>query len=239
MFCARRILETASIEQGNKADYEPFARLHYRHGAVGVVDKVFTLNAAGCGNVAVIVYSFAPAHLAARREALGHLLPAGASRRGMMDFINANIRIISRVVVLPEFRGASLAAYLVRNTLDQVGVGIIEAVAAMGRFNCFFEKAGMKTHLPELSERHKRMAAALREAGVSDDMSVDVDAAYRHIISLPDERRLPLERQIDVFIGAYGGKRRVDDTRQKIAIVLSKLCAPPAYFYYVSGGYAV
>ncbi len=233
MFCARRILEGAVIELGTKADYDPFAALHYRRGSLGVVDKVFTLSLPGYGKIAVIVYSYAPAHLAPRRHTLGHLLPAGASRRGMMDFINANIRIISRVVVLPEFRGASLAAYLVRNTLEKVDVGIIEAVAAMGQFNCFFEKAGMRMYLPPLSERHKLMAAALHDAEISDDMLVDVENVYHRIIQLPDEQRLRLERRINTFLGAYGGKRKLDDARQRIACVLTKICST-AYFYHIT-----
>jgi GNAT superfamily N-acetyltransferase len=225
------LLEGARIERASRADYEPFARLHYRKGALPVVDKVFALVLPGFGRVAVIVYCFAPAHLLPRRLALGQWLVTDTTRREKMAFINANIRSISRVVVLPEFRGASLASYLVRATLGRVSVPLVETVAAMGQFNSFFEKAGMKKFIPPLSERQKRMRAVIAEAGIRRDMLFDPDIALAHIAGLDQAAQERLWKEVGVFIGAYGRKRLIDDRRQRLSLALSRINGTGAYFY--------
>lgn len=237
MAAMRNILEKAVISQADISDYKPFAHLHYRRGRLPVVDKVFTLSLPRLGKAAVIVYAFAPPHLAVRRKALGGLVPSKPKRGEMMNFINANIRIISRVVVLPEFRGAGIAAYLVRNTLDKAGVPIVEAVAAMGQYNRFFEKAGMRLQKSAPDSRRTQMIRELSIAAVSGEALLDPDAATAIVKALPHERQERLERCITAFIGAYGGKRRITDTRERIAVVLSKLMSAPAYFYYINPNY--
>jgi ABC-type ATPase with predicted acetyltransferase domain len=229
------ILEGASIERVGRADYEPFAGLHYRRGSLPVVDKIFALRLPRFGRVAVIVYSFAPAHLLARRLALGGLSGSGLGRAEKMEFINANIRSISRVIVLPEFRGASLASCLVRRTLGRFDVPVVEAVAAMGRFNSFFEKAGMKKFVPPVSERQKRMKGVLADAGLRDDMLFDPDMAMGYIDKLAARKQEHIWKEIGVFIGAYGRRRLIDDKRERLALTLSRLSGRICYFYHING----
>ncbi|MFI4911038.1 MAG: hypothetical protein ACIAQZ_05170 [Sedimentisphaeraceae bacterium JB056] len=224
------ILKEAYIEQVTKADYQPFACFHYRKGRLPVVDKVFALVLPEFGRIAIVVYSFPPCHLLARRMALGDWLPR-LDRSSMMRFINANIRSISRVVVVPEFRGISAASLLISNSLDRLCVPLIESVAAMGEFNSFFEKAGFVKSTAPVSDRCRNMANILRENGLGGDMLFDADLALRYINTLSDKQKPRIWHEIDRFIGAYGRKRLLSDKRQRVNIVLSRLNGSGTYFY--------
>ncbi len=231
----RKIINAAVIEPAAKADFEPFAGLHYRSGKLPVVDKVFALRLPRYGRVGIIVYSFAPAHLRARRLALGKFLPQKPARSEMMDFINNNIRSISRVVILPEFRGVGLGSFLVKNTLDKTGVKLIESVAAMGKANSFLERAQMTKFIPHVSERRKSVAAVLKNAGLTEQALLNPDLALEHINRLCSPTQRLLWRKIDKFNAAYGKKRLLTNKREKLALTLSKLSAENAYFYWIRG----
>ncbi len=227
----RSLTASAEIEQVSKSDYAPFARFHYRKGALAAVDKVYALRLPLYGRVGIIVYSYSPPHILARRLALADIMPKTPSRSEMMTFINANFRIISRVVVLPQWRGASLASFLVENTMDKVGVAVIEAVAAMGSFNSFFEKAGMKKFIPPPNPKKQQMKAAFIRAGFDENMLLDADLAIRYMSKLSVDTQQRIWKQAAVFIGAYGKKRLIEDKRSIIATIISKINGNPAYFY--------
>ena len=63
-----------------------------------------------------------------------------------LKLLNGEMRCISRVVIEPRFRGIGLGRYLVAETLARAGVELVEAMAAMGQVNPFFERAGMRRY---------------------------------------------------------------------------------------------
>ena len=85
----------------------------------------------GCETAGVIVYTMPAAGVEQRRVAVGDIF-TGLDRRTQLSVINKNIRCISRVIIEPRFRGLSLAAELVRQTIARVNVPIIEALSVMG-----------------------------------------------------------------------------------------------------------
>jgi uncharacterized protein len=56
--------------------------------------------------------------------------------------LTKQIWVLARVVIHPTYRGAGLAAAFVKRACELCPVPWIEALAAMGRANPFFEKAG-------------------------------------------------------------------------------------------------
>jgi uncharacterized protein len=56
--------------------------------------------------------------------------------------LNGQLLTLSRVVLHPTYRGAGVAASFVRSACRLCPAPWIEALAAMGRANPFFEKAG-------------------------------------------------------------------------------------------------
>ncbi|MFB3891108.1 MAG: ATP-binding cassette domain-containing protein [Phycisphaerae bacterium] len=66
-----------------------------------------------------------------------------------MPLLNAEMELISRVIVHPAYRGLGMAVALVRHALATARTPWMEALATMGRVNPFFERAGMTAwHAP-------------------------------------------------------------------------------------------
>ena len=115
--------------------------------------------------VAVIVYSRSPLSLAARNLATGGRYRVGG-RAAIGQLVNRELRIISRVVVAPNWRGLGLGARLVRETLPLAGTPYVEALAAMGRMSAFFERAGMTAYPQMPAPQGERLRAAFEWAGI-------------------------------------------------------------------------
>ena len=96
-----------------------------------------------CHVVAVAVLSYPTVNSAARDRALNltHVAP-----RRKLDFVNRNVRTISRVIVHPQFRSLGLASRLVHEVCRAATVRYVEAFAVMGKVHPFFEKGGMTKH---------------------------------------------------------------------------------------------
>ncbi|HMB96722.1 MAG TPA: GNAT family N-acetyltransferase, partial [Tepidisphaeraceae bacterium] len=58
-------------------------------------------------------------------------------------FVNQNLRIISRVIVHPQFRSLGLSTILVRHLCKHCPTRYVESIAMMARAHPFFENAGM------------------------------------------------------------------------------------------------
>lgn len=58
--------------------------------------------------------------------------------------LNEQLWVLARVVLHPTYRGAGIAAGFVRRACETCPVPWIEALAAMGQINPFFERAGFQ-----------------------------------------------------------------------------------------------
>src|SRR5690606_4340339 len=81
--------------------------------------------------------------------------------------LNREMRVISRVVIDPRYRGLGLAVRLVRHALDHAETPYTEALAAMGRVNPFFERAGMTRYERPHHPAHARLLYVLDEIGLT------------------------------------------------------------------------
>ena len=143
------LLKRVRIEPGSFEDYEKLEKFHYR-GRIGVrLRKVFRAVFDG-ETIGVIVYGPPYLDLSGRRKALPNLhiwrLRREGKNREYAREVNRLFIRIWRVVVDPRFRGIGLGAKLVRDTMPLVGKPFVESLAVMGRYNPFFEKAGMKRY---------------------------------------------------------------------------------------------
>ena len=223
------------VERGSRADYEGLSGYHYRDEKIGPYSNIFVLRrveedrskktgdrrrekcerceslkgAKGAGEVVgVIVYSMPAGGVELRREALGGYFDGLGNRAAVMKFINERVRVISRVIIEPRYRGLGLAARLVRETMGQVGVEIVEALAVMGQVNPFFEKAGMRAFYgPERTEA-KVMREALSWAGIEESEWIDPGCVCEKINRLDAGVKLWLVGEMGKFLGAYGRKGR-------------------------------
>lgn len=167
--------EMLRIEPGDLGDYRALAEHHYKSGTPYAPTAVYAmrhdrLTAVGryvghdCESVLVGVLVMARPQLccALRDAATGgryHGLKLGEAA----DLLNREIRAITRVILDPRYRGLGLAMRLVRHALRQADTPYVEALAAMGRVNPFFERAGMMRYEGPPRPSDARMLDALAE----------------------------------------------------------------------------
>lgn len=146
------------ILQASKEDYEILKGFHYLQGNPAAVKHRFKLTYKD-ETIGIIVYTMSFRALKYRNQ----LFP---EYKNNIQKVNREILRISRVIIHPKFRGIGLAQVLIRQTLPTVNARIIECVAAMAKYNPFFEKAGMTlAGTMELQPDQKKLLAFIESAG--------------------------------------------------------------------------
>jgi len=129
------LIKDTQIQQATKEDYEYLKGFHYLQGNPAAVKNRFKLTYKG-ETIGIIVYTLSFRALHYRNK----LFP---EYKNDIQKVNSEILRISRVIIHPKFRGIGLAQVLIKQTMPQVNARIVECVAAMAKYNPFFEKAGM------------------------------------------------------------------------------------------------
>jgi hypothetical protein len=212
------------------------ASYHYRDSSLGPYAAIFAIKAVGklairLSNIpaGVIVYTMPTAALELRNIALGGIL-SGLDRKSRLNFINENVRTISRVIIEPRFRSLGLASRLVKETMEKIDVPVIEALAVMGYVNHFFEKAGMTSYEAPLPARCEQMKEAFELAGIGENELIDARQVQRKIERLGKKQAVFLERQIQSFLQSYGRRRKMPPGLERTRYVISKLTDRPIYY---------
>jgi GNAT superfamily N-acetyltransferase len=159
-----------SLRPGTIHDYDALARHHYRADRPATFVRVLVL----LGGIdeppaAVLVVSMPTLNGSWRAAAFPALAPLLRDKRASARWINANLRAISRVVVDPRWRGLGLAKRIVRAYLRRPCTRFTEAIAAMGAFNPFFERAGMRPFACAIPAPDARLLDALAHARMDVD----------------------------------------------------------------------
>jgi ABC-type ATPase involved in cell division/GNAT superfamily N-acetyltransferase len=153
------------IEPGGIEDYDALASLHYRSGRPATWTRVLR-TVSGRRTVGVLVES-RPTLNAAWRDLPWPGRFTRGDKRARARRLNRELRCISRVVVDPRWRSMGVARRLVEAALSSRPTPGVEAVAAMGAFNPFFERAGMIPYPAPVSYADARLGDALEHAGLS------------------------------------------------------------------------
>jgi GNAT superfamily N-acetyltransferase len=256
------LLRGIRIERGTRDDWLALAPLHYRSHHAGAITDVFRIayvsplssrghKPAGTPDltvaarlaclVGVIVYSRSPLSLSARDRATGgRYRTAGLGRVAVAHLINEELRIISRVVIAPNWRGLGLASRLVAETMPQVGTPYVEALAAMGEMHPLFVRAGMTAYPQPPAEEGERLRAALEAAGISRTDRRSADALERKIAAIaPPARQLAeqeLARWARSYLAAKNHKTNRPDRRRILELAARHLDSSPVYYLWRSTG---
>lgn len=161
-----------TIRRGTLADYAALARFHYRGGRpTGGSTVLLARDRARGGAIAGVLVASPPVLNAPWRARAwpddpapsGGPTPDGASAARAL---NARLRVISRVVIDPRYRGLGLATALVCAYLRRPVTPRTEALAAMGALCPFFDRAGMRRVPIPPTRRDARLARDLAALGV-------------------------------------------------------------------------
>jgi len=224
------VCENLQILPGCLDDYKWLSRYHYRGDHPGPTSAIFVIRRSSCeAPVGVIIYSNPPLVLELRNIATNHIF-AGLDRSTQLEFINANIRRISRVIVEPRFRGLGLASRLVRETMPLVNVPIIEALAVMGWVNPFLERAGMKAYKAKPAASSVQFIEAMSLVGIEQDDLIDPHRVQNKFDRLGDSEARFIERQIRHFLKSHGRRRDMPPGIERTRYILTKLTARPVYY---------
>jgi GNAT superfamily N-acetyltransferase len=232
------LLAGIRIQRGAREDWDRLAPLHYRSHHAGAVSDIFRMVHRAAGQretlVGVIVYSRSPLSLAARNRATGGRYRVGRNLAAGR-LVNEELRIVSRVVIAPNWRGLGLARRLVAETLPRVGTPYVEALAAMGRVHPFFEQAGMTAYPgapgPAGSER---LRSALEAVGLGRCARRSAEALEAALKSLAPAARRLAEREIErwarSYLAAKNHRSRRPERRRMLDLVARHLDSAPVYY---------
>jgi ABC-type lipoprotein export system ATPase subunit/GNAT superfamily N-acetyltransferase len=168
------IHQSIAIRAGTRQEIEALELFHYR-GRLSAFQyqEVFVAERTteyGSEVVGGIVYSSTFMNLRARNYVLPMYSGATDSSKG--EALNKEVLRISRVIVLPKFRGIGLASRIVKETMPLVNRPYVETLAVMARYNPFFEKAGMvRINAPEKRDlAYERALERLEQLGFNLDL---------------------------------------------------------------------
>lgn len=170
-----------SIEEGDLLDYRALSVFHYRAGPPTGVAGVLRLMHRDEGGrsiragVLVIAYPalWCTWHRRIWPERFGRVPRGKAGERSEIDGLNeaerlnCSLRMISRVVIDPRFRGLGAASMLVASYLRSPRTPLTAALASMGRCCPFFASAGMAAHELPRSSRDEALCTVFAERGVT------------------------------------------------------------------------
>lgn len=224
------------IVRGSLEDYKELAHYHYRDSRLGPFAAIFTIRAAktlagsfGTRTIGIIVYTMPSPGLELRNIATGNLF-AGFDRVTQLALVNKNIRCAGRVILEPRFRGLGLASRLVRETMPQMNVPIIEAMAVMGLVNPFFERAGMTAYTAKMPARCVRLVEAFSVVGIERRELIDPQKVQEKLEGLERDKAVFMESEIKNFLESYGERRNSRAGLERTRFVLSKLTERPVYY---------
>lgn len=230
------ISNNLQIVPGGLGDYKQLSHFHYRDSRPGPVASIFTLKSDGTLRdvqpeipIGVIVYSMASPVLEMRNVATDHFF-AGLDRGTQLALVNQNVRRISRVIIEPRFRGLGLASRLVRETMPQVNIPIVEAVAVMGWVNPFLERAGMTAYPAKQPLRTVQLIEAFSLLGVEAEQLIDPQKVQQKLDRLTPTETEFIERAIKRFLKSHGRRRDMVPGLERTRYILTRLTARPTYY---------
>lgn len=160
------LLEEIAVVRGRALDYEEFSRWHYLGSGRPGPCELAVLALHDDRPVGIAIFSRTHLLLSARRLALPPVYwPENVSRHGSAA-LNHDVRLLSRVVVNPRFRGIGVAGKLIAHGLREINVPYVECLSQMGAFAGFLTAAGFRRiglcPVPRTVCRLRRLMAAHR-----------------------------------------------------------------------------
>lgn len=231
------------IGVGDLAMYDALSQWHYRAGRPATCVQVLVARArAGGGGrtdrrgcIGVLVVSM-PALNGPWRERVwpGRYVPLArtrACRRACARALNAEVRVISRLVVEPRWRGRGVGRALVEAYLRTPLSVHTEAVSAMGRYCGVFAAAGMFEVECTPARRVVRLRARLRDMGIEPWRLSDPAGLLRRCTPGQCEA---LERALRSFATGHRDTRaRAGEPLRELMVIAARriACRPRAYVW--------
>ncbi|MBZ0137296.1 MAG: hypothetical protein K8I27_13095 [Planctomycetes bacterium] len=226
------IADEIEFARGRVRDYARFATWHYLGGGrPGPTSDVF-LALHERRAIGIAMFGYPHLLLGARNTALPEFAP-GRIRAGGAGGLNANVRLLQRVVIEPRFRGIGAASRLIRYGLENISAPIVECVAQMGAFSDFLLAAGfVRAGEVKAPPSVRGLRAFLRRHGIGHEALLREDLSDRLAPELVAELERHIRNVVRTRIQTGFGSRRKggglpDGAARK---ALARVGATPGYF---------
>lgn len=195
------INDEITIELGETNDYHQLSKFHYRTHQLGASYQIYRMKHKD-ELIGVIVYAYGPLALRGRNTATDRY-----NRRAKL--MNREVKMISRVVILPKYRGIGLSVELVKKTMPMTGMKYVEILSVMGKHNPFAAKAGMKVIDVEpaaLPGDRKKLYAVYEKHNFEMQMIGSVEYNVEKLQSIPLEDQSTIyDCVVKLNKSVYGG----------------------------------
>ena len=233
------------LTEGSLADYLSLKEHHYRADRPATATRALVLRSAtrsvarrfrgeptGKQTVAVLIESLPSLSCTMRDWALRGRYGNWLAPRQRATLLNREVRVISRVVVHPCWRGIGLAVRLVKAALEKPTTIYTEALAAMGRVNPFFERAGMTAYPRPPHAFDSRLIDAMRSVGLSPNGLASIEQTRFKIDSLPETKRDWFHKELYRWYRQNGGRGIVHstDSADHLRTARHRLMLDPVYY---------
>lgn len=226
------------VEPGARSDLAAMVRWHYRTALPATVSHVLVARCSWLPEIAGVLAISMPAINGPWRASAWPELarPEGlareADRRAAMRAINAEVRVISRVIVDPRVRGMGIATGLVRTYLAAPITARTEVIAAMAEACPIFERAGMREAACPPASRVAALRRVLGELDVEPWRMADPRGLCERLTA---DGRARLERALRVFADAHRDTRALargdrTDLQQLIAAAARRVATTRRVF---------
>ena len=128
-----------------------------------------------------------------------------------------------------DFFNGLLATRLVRETLPQVGIPIVEAVGVMPLTNPFLQKAGMQAFAPPPRVEQVELIEALSAVGIEENELVEPASVQEKLDALPGPAADFIETHVRRFLKSHGRRRTMPAGIERTRYLVGKLTERPAY----------
>jgi GNAT superfamily N-acetyltransferase len=238
-------LDGLDLGEGTLADYKRLSEHHYRAKKPATATRVLVYRCAQAStanrylgredqarSVAVLVESLPSLSCRMRNHALHDRYGGWLCARQRAKLLNREVRVISRVVVHPCWRGLGLAVSLVRAALSKPTTQYTEALAAMGRVNPFFECAGMTAYPRPPLPSDRRLIEAMQTVGLSPTDLGTPDAIWCRIDTIQGSTRDWLLKEFYRWYRQNGGRSAAHSTdpMTHLQAARQRLMLEPVYY---------
>ncbi|MBI1335859.1 MAG: hypothetical protein GC164_02725 [Phycisphaera sp.] len=234
------------LEVGSMRDYHALAEFHYRSQHPGTATRVWVLrhdhlsSAArfagreGSQSVAGVLVESLPSLACRMRDwALHERYRSITDVRARARLLCDELRVVSRVVVHPQWRGLGLAVRLVRATLENPVTRYTEAIAAMGHVNPFFEVAGMRAYPRPPHPFDQRLRDAFSSAGINPVELAAIGPLGTKIDNMPEHARRWFVREVRTWFARTHRTSRIESTlTTQLELARQRLLCEPVYYLF-------
>ncbi len=242
---ANKLDDDLELVDGSLADYNALKEHHYRADRPATATRVLALRSTSRSvsqrflgkptckqTVAVLIESLPSLSCTLRNWALHDRYGNWLAPQQRATLLNREVRVISRVVVHPCWRGVGLAVWLVKAALNKPTTLYTEALAAMGKVNPFFERSGMTAYHRPPHAFDSRLTDAMESVGLNPNNLACLDQILTKINSLTGIQRDWFHKELYRWYRQNGGRGVVHSTNPMthLRTARQRLMLEPVYY---------